>query len=409
MSRRLLLVSAALVFAILLTGCPKSAPPIQLIIRDGPEASAMQVVAHAFEQKTRIPVEIRILGRDTYLHAVRAQLLSHDTDIDICFVPSSMIGALASAGALEPLETFIKSDADLFATYGLGGHTFGLPTDISTFFLYYRSDLIPNPPATWQELRQVAAQYTRSLNNTSPTAYGLGFSGKGPEEPPKVFYPILWSFGGDVIADQVVTIDRPAAHQAAEYYQELLTSGVAAPDLVTWSYPDVVKALENGSIAMAAPMWNAAYYDILKGPSRFRHVIKVAPLPGTSHHGLVSRTNFQHAWTLVVSSHSPHKADAAQFVAFATGRNGGRIYALAGGTPARKSILDDPALQARRPDFRLLSQMLLVSRPEAVLVERTAIHDVLTVMLHDLLTRQHTPTEATAAAANSLRRVTGLP
>jgi multiple sugar transport system substrate-binding protein len=384
------------------------APPpraIHVVVRTGPEAEALTVVAKTFQAKTGIPVELNTMGRDTYMSSMPAQLLARSAATDVFFVPSTMIGEFAAAATLEPLETYIPSDDDLLVTYGAGGHTYALPTDVSTLFLFYRKDLISTPPNTWDDMLKVAERYTGSLNKASPTSFGVGFSGKGPEEPPKVFYPLLWSFGGNVIDESGVAIDSAASVRAARFYQELARRGVAPTEVTTWSYPEVVQALERGEIAMAVPMWNAAYADIRKGSSKYRSMIEVAAVPGVLENGSVRRVDFQHGWTLVLNAKSTAKPNAAKFIAFATGREGGRLYAQAGGTPARRSILGSPDLQATRPEFKLVLEMLTVSRSEPAVPYYNEMHSIINGMLTNLLLQRESPEVATRNAADSLRGI----
>jgi ABC-type glycerol-3-phosphate transport system substrate-binding protein len=383
--------------------------PVQLLVRTGPEADGLKVVAQAFTKRTGIVVQVNTMGRDTYMSSMPAQLLARSSSTDVFFVPSTMVGEFAAAGALEPLDGYVRGDDDLLVRYGYNNRVYALPTDVSTLFLFYRKDLIATPPGTWDELFRVAQQFTRSSNPASPTKYGLGFSGKGPEEPPKVFYPILWSMGGDVLDGSRVRIDSPQSVNAARYYQSLVTGGVAPVEVTTWSYPEVVQALERGEIAMAAPMWNAAYADIRGSSSQFHNMIEVAAVPGVLTNGQVRRVDFQHGWTLVLNAQSHRKPDAAQFIAFATGREGGHLYAVAGGTPARKSLLGAKDLQAARPEFKLVLEMLQVARAEPVVPYYNDMHSTMNGMLTKLLLKQQTPEDATGEAGAALRKVSKLP
>ena len=166
-------------------------PPVRLTIRTGPEAEGLKRVAAAYRERTGVRVEIDEVGRDAYLTAMPTQLLSGASSADVVFVPSTMVAEFAAAGSLEPLDGRVAADADLLATYGYAGKTYAIPTDVSSHFLYYRSDLIPTPPDTWDEYLAQARQFTRAHAPGSPTLYGAGMAGKGPEEPPKVFYPLL--------------------------------------------------------------------------------------------------------------------------------------------------------------------------------------------------------------------------
>ena len=61
-----------------------------------------------------------------------------------------------------------------------------------------------------------AKKWTKSLNPQSPTPYGNGVTAMPGPEAPKVFYPVLWSFGGEVFDSQLNPhLTTPEATRAA--------------------------------------------------------------------------------------------------------------------------------------------------------------------------------------------------
>ncbi len=381
-------------------------PEVTLTIRTGPEAEGLKEVARAFEKRENISVRINELGRDGYMTAMPTQLMSGSSSFDVAFVPSTMVGEFAEAEVIAPLDQYFKGDADLLVSYGYRGRLFALPTDASVLFLFYRSDLIPQPPNTWDEYLTVAKQFTRSLNPSSPTNYGAALAGKGPEEPPKVFYPVLWSFGGFIIEDGKVGLDNAGALAAAEFYSRL-SKEVLSPEIMSWSYPEVLEALKTGKAAMAAPMWNAAFAQIRESDSPYRDTVRVALLPGKKEEdGTVRRVTFQHGWTLVLNKKSKKPDEAAKFIVFATGAEGGAIYAKSGGgTPARRSVLSDPKLQALRPEFALVLESLAISKSEPSVPFYTEMHAAMNIAVSSILLRQSQPQDALREAADKIRKL----
>lgn len=393
-----------------IASCDRSQPDdervvITLTVRTGPEADGLRAVARAFEKRESIDVRINGLGRDGYMTAMPTQLLSGTTGFDVAFVPSTLIAEFAEAGAIAPLDPYIEPDADLLASYGYAGKTYALPTDISVLFLYYRSDLIPEPPATWDQYLATARKFTKSLNAESPTIYGAALAGKGPEEPPKVFYSVMWSFGGFIIENGSVGLDNAGAIAAGQFYRRLAAEKVLSPDITAWSYPEVLEALKTGKVAMAAPMWNAAYVQIRDSESAYREAIKVALVPGVMQEdGTIHRVAFQHGWTLVLNDKSRHPKEAAKFIEFATGPEGGRVYALSGGgTPARRSLLGDSALQARRPEFALVLQSLAIAKGEPAVPFYAEMHATMNRAISSILLQKEPQPSALKLAAKKVR------
>src|SRR4051794_20974993 len=98
------MVFVALVLAILF-GCnretqrPATAQqePVRLLVRTGPEADGLKVVAEAFRKRTGINVQVSTMGRDTYMSSMPAQLLARSSSTDVFFVPSTMVAEFAAA------------------------------------------------------------------------------------------------------------------------------------------------------------------------------------------------------------------------------------------------------------------------------------------------------------------------
>jgi len=266
-------------------------PLVSVVIMSGPEAEGMKIVAQAYTEETGNPVEIVEQGRDTYLTLIPTQLLAGTDAFDLAFIQSTMVGELAQAGAILPLTPYLdnlsaeKSEDvdmdDVLAPAMYDGDIYGLPTDISTLFLFYRSDLIPEPPQTWDEVLDLAREFSVSQNADSPTSYGLAFDGVPGESLPETFYNVMWSYGGEIIDDNGdVAVDNLGAIEAGNFFRKLAEEKLIPPEILSWGFSEVLAAIESGEVAMAVPAWNATYPIILGGTSEYKDVIKVAAVPG---------------------------------------------------------------------------------------------------------------------------------
>jgi ABC-type glycerol-3-phosphate transport system substrate-binding protein len=250
--------------------------------------------------------------------------------------------------------------------------------------LYYRSDLIPTPPQTWDEVLATAKKWTKTINPQSPTPYGNGVTAMPGPEAPKVFYPVLWSFGGEVFDSQMNPhLTTPEATRAAEYYRSL--RAVLPPDYNSYNYPKVLDGLRNGTLAMASVYWNAAYNDIQASNSPHKDAIKVALVPGVKKaDGTIARRPQTHSWGLVLNKRAPSKEAAWKFLLYATGKEGGRIHGKNGGSPFRTSILQDPTW-ASGPYYSLMVQTLAVATPEPQVTFYSKMHEVMNQMISGTL------------------------
>jgi multiple sugar transport system substrate-binding protein len=396
------------------------APSIKVLIRTGAESAALRQLLQPFEQETGIQAQLIEVGRDGYFTTVGTQLLAGSDTFDLVFVPNTAIAELASAGAILPLDPYIRNPdltdqstfdvEDFLAVYRYQEAIYALPTDISTHFLYYRSDLIPSPPETWDEVYDLAEKFSKSQNAESPTQWGLAMPAVVPEERTKIFASLLWTFGGDFISEQDggSRLSEPESIKAGQYLEKLIERRLVPGDLLSWDFSKTRDALLSGEIAMAAPYWNAAYPMIQADTvSPYRNWIKVAMLPGVKDaEGAIRRVPFQHGWTFAINANSSRKEEAWKFLAYATGKKGGAIYANAGGVPARRSILSNPAYQRSRPDFALILESMKYAKAEPSVTYYPSMVEITENALAKVFTLYSKPTEAFTVAALELDHLT---
>lgn len=122
------------------------------------------------------------------------------------------------------------------------GELHGVPQDVSTLALFYRTDLIPTPPGTWDELKSDVASVTKD------GTYGIGlFGGWGAYE----FYPWLWQAGAEVLSDDgtKAVFNSPEAVQALQLWVDLQKNGM--PEGMATATEDDLKArFISGKLAM---------------------------------------------------------------------------------------------------------------------------------------------------------------
>jgi ABC-type glycerol-3-phosphate transport system substrate-binding protein len=363
---------------------------VKILAVTSPETRGLKAMAVEFTKKTGIQVEFSEQGRLGYFESVITQLVAGTDAFDLAQINSTFVTELAAAGAIEFWDEHLNNGRltnlaeydvkDIPVIYRYNGKITMIPTDAMSQLLYYRSDLISAPPQTWDEVLATAKKWTKSLNPQSPTPYGNGVTAMPGPEAPKVFYPVLWSFGGEVFDSQMNPhLTSPEAIRAAEFYRSLRP--VLPPDYNSYNYPKVLDGLRNGTLAMASVYWNAAYNDIQASNSPHKDAIKVALVPGVKKaDGTISRRPQTHSWGLVFNKRSPSKEAAWKFLLYATGKEGGRIHGKNGGSPFRTSILQDPAW-ASGPYYSLMVQTLAIATPEPQVTFYSKMHEVMNQMI----------------------------
>jgi ABC-type glycerol-3-phosphate transport system substrate-binding protein len=101
----------------------------------------------------------------------------------------------------------------------LGKKVFGVPLDISEHIMYYRTDLIPSPPSTWEELLDTVKKLKAEGKGMIIDWGSMEWIG---------FAPFLWQAGGDFYNEDYTkaVIDSPEAETALNYFASLYAAGV---------------------------------------------------------------------------------------------------------------------------------------------------------------------------------------
>ncbi len=391
--------------------------PVVMMTRTGAEGDGLRAVAEAYEEATGKHVEVTEQGRAGYFDTLSTRLLAGTGEVDLIFFPSTYIGQFAEAGTLQPIEGYMvdpeltdpaEFDADdLLVTYGYKGSTYALPTDLSAHFLYYRKDLVPEPPQTWEEVMEIAPEWTQSLNPDSPTVYGAGFDALAPEEGPKIFYTGMWSRGGWIVDEEGKSgVNSEGAVAHGDMWRQMVDEGLISPETSNLGFNEIMEALGNGTIAMGTPYWNAAYGLILTSDMPEKDNIAITLVPGVEQpDGSIYRTPFQHGWTLVMNAASENKEEAWKFMAWATGKEGGLVHAKAGGTPARASVLGDSQFTETRPDFALMLESLKMAKAEPMVTYYDEMHEAMNIALARILNEGWEAQEALDEAAATIEEL----
>lgn len=380
------------------TGClaeteTSDAEELTILGFSGPEYDALMAIGAEYEAQTGVKVTVEDIGRDGFTTRLRTRLAAGTDDFDLAFTESESLQSYADAGWLAPLDDQLAAnpcfDKDAYmpsvwpaVTYQ--EQTFGLPFMVPMIFLFYRTDLIDTPPATFDELLAVAQQFTQSSNPDSPTKYGLGFATKA-EYGYKLWYTLLNSFGGRVFDDDGnVTINEPEAVASLQYLVDLVSKDQVAPlGVVNGLYPETEALAQNGDVAMVL-QWNAAAAELGSAEASPKIGGNMAPamIPGVEQaDGTITYGPYLHAQTLIVNAASAHTDEAVRFITwYNTEENARRAATEFGEFPPIASLYADPELSAQiGPSWELMGQYMEV----AVATQESATKAVWGLQLSD--------------------------
>lgn len=380
------LLAAACLLGLLATGQARA--DAVLLFWPGPESEAMQKVIDAYNEgpgkADNNKITQLLFSRQGYFEKQIADLAAGSKEFDLSLVTTYTLGRYAPF--LEPIGAYLPGDmSERFApialdSLGIDGQQYGVPTDISLHFAYYRKDLIeqlladdawkaryaeisekelgqrlaPRDPKdwTWDDYLATALFFTQSINPDSPTRYGTVIQTKNVIFNIMIWQAALVSNGGDWLdAEGKPAIDSAAARKGLEVYKLLVGKGATPPGSGNYEYPEANAAFGSGQAASLL-QWNAAFNE-LNDPEKNPTVagkIWVAPMPAGSE----GHKTHLHALGIGLNKASENKDDAGKFLAFLASDAAMEIYGKAGGTPPVPGVLK--ALEGQRPEFPLVGE-----------------------------------------------------
>jgi len=161
------------------------------------------------------------------------RLAAQDGDIDMVQMDTIWTSEFAAAGWLREMKGADKTDAldDVLAGPAQSvlykDKAYGIPLNTNAQLLWYRKDLVPNPPKTWDEMVADAKKL--------PASQGLiEEQGNHYEGYVVWFNNLVNSAGGTIVNEQGrPTLGAPAV-KAASIIKQVVDSGRADPSLATF-------------------------------------------------------------------------------------------------------------------------------------------------------------------------------
>jgi multiple sugar transport system substrate-binding protein len=275
-----------------------------------------------------------------------------------------------------------------------GGTLYGIPQDVATLVLFYRTDLfkaagITHPPTTWTELAADAKKLTNGSGR-----YGIGlFGGWGAFE----FYPWLWQAGAQVLkpsgGKMVAAFNSPAGVSALQFWTNLENQKLMPPGAATLTEDDVKGPFIAGKLAMfTSGPWSVGSLKSAGINGKW----SVAPLPKNK-----TRASVLGGLDVIVLNNSKHKAEAAKFLAwlYQDRIQSGWDRAL-GFIPVKRTLYATPAFK-RNPLSKQFYASLQISRSRPVVPQAAQVDNALGQAVQAALSGAQSPQAALDAAAKT--------
>jgi multiple sugar transport system substrate-binding protein len=313
----------------------------------GPAYDLLYSCLPAFSAATGVTVNVAFRGDHPELNRHLAALGTVPYDLvstHTKYAPSQHRFLAPLDGLLdrESLEDFAPLLLELAS---VSGSLYGLPRNIDVRLLHYRTDLIQSPPASWDELLELA----RGLNSP-PACYGFLFPGR-ESGLFGTFYELAEMAGARLFPDDLVPdIENDAGRWALGFLRTLYLEGLAPAELPNWHYDKVHECFRAGRAAMVGD-W-PGYYGLYRDArvSRVHDRLGLSPYPiGPAGKSL----SYGGAHTFALTRSGARKPEAVRLLLHLTAIDQQLVEARNGCVPVRGSVMRqmkveaDPANRAR--------------------------------------------------------------
>jgi multiple sugar transport system substrate-binding protein len=352
-----------------------------------------------------VKLEVEYLGTDINLgmtqlqEQVAAGRAPDVASIDSFFLPRFF-------DQLQPLDPYVHDVDDFMPFVRAGMHgpdgklkALWVNTDVRA--LFYRRDLVPTPPKTWDELLALAPGLRK--NGVIPYV----FPGGRGEASVMDHLPMLWTQGGRLInADGRPVFgegtNREALIQILAFLRKAVVSGASPVRVVSFRfeadmYPDILR----GNVAMfLGGSWIPKQLHDLGDKAEWS--MTAIPMRGATGPSTVAG-----GWTYGVFTPDPVKQELiVDFINFIAAGPKGMIGAVSaqGNLPTRISVADGDAPYLQMAITKAAVEMLPAARARDTAAIYPTVSANLQVAIADVISGQESPEAAIDHAFHHVQR-----
>jgi trehalose/maltose transport system substrate-binding protein len=324
-------------------------------------------------------------------------LAANSSDIDVFQIdviwPGILANHLLGLNDYIDQETLAQHFPAIVENNTVDGHLVGMPWFTDAGILYYRQDLLEKhgkqPPTTWQELNQTAAEIQDAERaEGNDRMWGFVFQAKAYEGLTCDALEWIDSFGGGTIVadDGTITINNDQAVEAINLASTWIGS-IAPEGVLNYAEEEARGVFQSGN-AVFMRNWPYAWALGNADDSPIKGKIGVSALPkGSGEEG--KHTGTLGGWQLAVSKYSQNPEIAADLVKYLTSYDEQKRRAIEGSyNPTIAALYQDEEVLAANPFFGDLYETFTdaVARPSRVTGEKynqvsseffNAVHGVL--------------------------------
>jgi multiple sugar transport system substrate-binding protein len=395
---RLAAVASGLAVTVAVAACADDAqgPPV-ISLYYAPEQNLPQVVEACNEQAAgRYRIDYQVLPRDADEQRVQMvrRLAAQDNDMDILGLDVTWTQEFASAEWIREWTGAYQAEAEqdtlpaALESASYEGRLYAAPKNTNVQLLWYRTDLVDEPPATWDEMIEMSRQLRDQGQPYQIITMGAQYEGL------VVLYNTLTeSAGGQIVneAGDEAVVDQGAV-AALALLQRFATAGVTSPAFANAMEDDARLAFQAGDAAFQLN-WPYVYPAMQQDAPELAENVGWARYPAVNP-GEPSRVTAG-GFNLAISAYSRHPQEAFEAALCLRNPENQLFSAVNDGVPPTiESVYDDPELESAYPMGELILETLLEASNRPL---TPAYQNVSTVMSTTLSPPAAIEPEATAA------------
>lgn len=312
---------------------------------------------------------------------------------DIVTIDNPDHASFAAAGILEDITSRVEQwgQAGQYLEGPLNsakydGKLYGLPFTSNTLVDMFEEAGIDSPPATWEELRDVAEKLTK--NNVT----GLGFAATKSEEGTFDYLPWLWSTGADYDS-----LDSENAIRALSFLTDLIKDGSVSKEVINLNNSDTVNQFAQGTLPMMIngpwniPMVKTSNPDMNFAIAKVPADRQEASVLGGENIALVKGGNVDGAWDFMRWLSEPEQLQP--------------YLENTGYFPPRKDIGEQSTHWKSDPHLSGFLEQMESAKPRGPHPQWPEISAVIQTMYQEAFSLSLTPEEAAEKAANEIEQL----
>ena len=306
------------------------------------------------------------------------------------------VAEFASQHWMMDMTSYIEGRKDEFIPSTLApnqydGHYWAAPQVTGAGLLYRRTDQVPEPPATWQDLYREAADHD-----------GMSFQAAAYEGLTCNFLELAFAAGGRVLSDdgKQAELDSPENLAALKFMVGGIDSGAVPKSVITYMEEPARRAFENGNVSFMRN-WSYAYSLNQKAP-KLKGNFEVSPLPpweGGQRAGILGGNG------PFISAYSENPKGALLFVDHLSSpetlERNMAVYSL---PSVLKATYDEPEIQQKIPYSGELEKAIEQANPRPVSPVYNQISQAIYKNVNKALAGETSPEDALAQGDDEINK-----